>query len=311
MPVGGAGAGGTSGTTAGSAGTAGGGAASGGSSSTPVCPSGATATPGETMQTVMVDGMERTFIRRIPLGYTGDMPVPVVIDFHPVGGTGSSWKGSTGWAELADDEGFIMIWPDGIGNSWNAGRCCRTALEQNVDDIGFTRAIIAKLTEEACVDPKRVYATGCSNGGGMAFRVACDAADVVAGVAPVDFDCVTSADVNARSCGPECSPPLPITEVQFRGTNDTAVPYEGGLRSGGTTTFPGAQETFASFGEINMCTGNPVELAGEPSCETYPSCSGGVETVLCTIQGGTHCGSYGSFQIPRVAWEILSTTLLP
>jgi polyhydroxybutyrate depolymerase len=259
----------------------------------------------------MVDGMERTFVRHVPPGYTGDTSVPVVIDFHPLGGTGSGWKDSTGWAELADDEGFIMIWPDGIGNSWNAGRCCRTAMDQNVDDIAFTKAIIAMLGEEACIDPKRVYATGCSNGGGMAFRVACDAADVIAGVAPVDFDCVTSADVNARSCGPECAPSRPITEVQFRGTSDTAVPYEGGLRSGGTTTFPGAQETFASFGEINQCTGMPEALAGRPSCETYPTCGSGVETVLCTVEGGTHCGSYQSFDIANVAWEVLNTKSLP
>src|SRR5262249_5723606 len=151
------------------------------------------AKPGDMMETVMVGGMSRTFIRQIPTGYTGKMPLPLVIDFHPLGGSGQSQKASTQWGSLADQKGFIMVWPDGVGSSWNVGRCCDPAQSQHVDDVAFTRAIIAQLGKEACIDPKRVYASGCSNGGGMAYKVACDAADVIAAVAPVDFDCISSA----------------------------------------------------------------------------------------------------------------------
>jgi len=92
--------------------------------------------------------------------------------------------GSTNWAELADREGFIVIWPNGIQNSWNVGdRCCGPAHDQNVDDVGFTRAILDAIQAEACVDARRIYATGCSNGGGMAYDLACRAADVIAAVA--------------------------------------------------------------------------------------------------------------------------------
>ncbi len=258
----------------------------------------------------MVGGQERTFVRYIPKTYTGETPLPVVIDFHPLGGSGASWKGSTGWADLADREGVILIWPDGIANSWNAGRCCRTALEQNVDDVEFTRAIIASLQRDACIEAKRVYATGCSNGGGMAFRVACDAADVVAAVAPVDFDCVRNADANEPSCG-QCAPARPITEIQFRGTSDSAVPYGGGMRAGGTTTFPGAQQNFAAWGQLNACSGSPEPLPGHPSCERYPTCAGETTTALCTVERGMHCGSYGSFDIAEVAWEILEKSAIP
>lgn len=283
----------------------------GGAAGAGQCPSTATATPGEKSVSISVGGMTRTFVRHIPPGYTGRTQVPVVIDFHPLGGTGASWKGSTGWSALADKEGFIMIWPDGVSNSWNAGRCCRTAFEQNIDDVGFTKAIISALAKDACIDSKRVYASGCSNGGGMAFKVACDAADVIAAVAPVDFDCVTSEAANDRTCGAKCAPSRPISEIQFRGTADTAVPYEGGLRSGGTTTFPGAQETFMSFGSINMCTGSPAALAGHQACQAYPTCAGDVDTILCTVQNGTHCGSYQSFGIVSIAWEVLKTKALP
>jgi polyhydroxybutyrate depolymerase len=291
-------------------GTNSGGTAAGGAADTTQCVPHGSLGPGETTQSLMVGGAVRTFVRYVPNGYTGDSPAPVVIDFHPLGGSGASWKGSTGWAELADREGIILIWPDGIANSWNAGRCCRTALEQNVDDVGFTRAIIESLQNEACIDAKRVYATGCSNGGGMAFRVACDAADVVAAVAPVDFDCVRNADANEPSCG-QCSPARPITEIQFRGTSDSAVPYDGGMRQGGTTTFPGAQQNFAAWGQLNACTGSPEPLPGHPSCEKYPTCGAGTTTALCTVEGGMHCGSYGSFDIAEVAWEILKMSALP
>ncbi len=259
----------------------------------------------------MVGGMTRTFLRHVPPAYTGKTPVPVVIDFHPLGGTGSSWKGSTGWGALADKQGFIMIWPDGVGNSWNAGRCCRTAFEQKIDDVAFTKAIVATLAKEACIDPKRVYATGCSNGGGMAFKLACDAADVIAAVAPVDFDCVTSAAASDRTCGTTCKPARPISEIQFRGTSDDLVPYEGGLRDGGTTTFPGAQQTFMSFGTINMCTGSPQPLPNHTACQAFPMCGAEVDTILCTVQNGTHCGNYQSFGIVNIAWEVLQAKALP
>ncbi|WP_437588358.1 prolyl oligopeptidase family serine peptidase [Sorangium sp. So ce1000] len=83
-----------------------------------------------------------------------------------------------------------MVWPDGVGSSWNLGHCCETALNEKVDDVAFVRAMVEQLESDTCIDPKRVYATGCSNGGGMTYKVACEAADVIAAAAPVDIDCV-------------------------------------------------------------------------------------------------------------------------
>jgi polyhydroxybutyrate depolymerase len=257
----------------------------------------------------MLAGKTRNYVRHIPPSYDGTKPLPVVIDFHPLGGTGASWKGSTGWSALADKAGFIMIWPDGIENSWNAGRCCRAAIEQNIDDVGFTKAIVAALKRDACIDSRRVYATGCSNGGGMAFRVACDAADVIAAVAPVDFDCVRNS-ADKPSCG-LCMPARPISEIQFRATGDQAVPYEGGLHSGGTTVHAGAVQNFSEWGQINQCTGTAQALAGHSGCQSYPLCGGGVETALCTVQGGSHCGNYQSFGIVNIAWETFQKFVLP
>jgi polyhydroxybutyrate depolymerase len=277
---------------------------------TPTCPASATAVPGETNRSVTVGGMNRTYLLHVPPGYDGSTPLPVVIDFHPLGGTGNSQKNLSGWGDLADQEDFIVVWPNGVQNSWNVGRCCPPAANQQVDDVAFARAIIAQLQTEACVDAKRIYATGCSNGGGMSYKVACEAADVIAAVAPVDFDCVVGPD-NVPSCG-GCNPARPISEIQFRATGDFAVNYEGGpapIPQG--MDFPGAQQNLSDWGEINSCTGAAAPLADHPACEAFPTCAGGAQTVLCIQQGGSHCGNYDSLDIVNVAWQMFQNASLP
>lgn len=122
---------------------------------------------------------------------------------------------------------------------------------------------------------------------------------MIAAVAPVDFHCV-----DGPGCS-ECAPERPVTVVQFRGTNDQLVPYEG------NGPFSGAQANLATWGGINECTGAAAALAQNDSCEAFPTCGSGTETVLCTVQAGTHCGSYGSFTIAEVAWRILMNQRLP
>jgi len=245
----------------------------------------------------MVGGMNRSFLVYAPSSY-GSKPVPVVFDFHGLSGTSMQEMSLSRWNTLANTEGFIVVYPQGVGNSWNAGGCCGDSMSMMVDDVAFVRAIITNLSTEACIDTKRVYASGCSNGGGMSFRVACEAADVVAGVAPVDFDCVLGTRCNT------CKPARPITIVQFRSPNDQLVSYTG------SGAFAGAQNNFMTMGTINMCTGTPMDLPANMSCDTFPMCGAQTETILCTTSG-THCASYQSFNIPTVAWGVLKNHALP
>jgi polyhydroxybutyrate depolymerase len=267
----------------------------------PPCPVATTLQAGNTTQTLDVGGVERSFIVHVPPGYDGTTRVPLVFDFHGLGGNANGQLNRTGWDDVADEEGFIAVYPQGLARAqdsrpaWNGGGCCTNGVG---DDVGFVRAMISSLQTQACIDARRVFASGCSNGGAMSYRLACEAADVIAAVAPVDFDCVVGG-----GCG-NCSPSRPITTVQFRGTNDTAVPY-GGPNSG-------AQANFATWGEINACNGDAAALQqSADGCEAFPGCGAGAETVLCTVQDGTHCGSYGSFDIARVAWDLLQNHPLP
>jgi polyhydroxybutyrate depolymerase len=196
------------------------------------------------------------------------------------------------------------------------GRCCSPASgwpnsrANDVDDVGFVRAIINQLKTDACIDSKRVYATGCSNGGGMSYKVACEAADVIAAVAPVDFDCVVGPD-NMPSCG-GCNPARPISETQFRATGDSAVNYNGGMAPiPPQMRFPGAKQNFSDWAGIDMCTGSPETLANHAACQTYTSCSGGSQVTLCTQQGGSHCGNYSTLGIVNIAWEMFQKSALP
>lgn len=260
---------------------------------------------GDTTETVDVDGGARTYILHVPPGYTGQTPVPLVFDFHPLTVPAAVWKGVTNWSSVADQQNFIVVWPQGIDNAWNVGRCCGDA-----DDVAFTRAMIAQIASEKSIDPKRIYATGCSNGGGMAYMLACNAADVIAAVAPVNFDCITGA-TNDPSCG-SCSPSRAISETQFMGTADTDVPYDGGATpvvSG--LLFPSAQANFSTWAGFDQCTGSPAAEPGQSSCQTYASCGAGAAVTLCTIENGTHCGSYGTYPIVQTAWQAFQNEALP
>jgi len=148
----------------------------------------------------------------------------------------------------------------------------------------------------ACVDPKRVYATGFSMGGGMSHYLACNAADVFAAVAPASFDLLIPEEE-------PCAPSRPISVLTFRGTADTVVPFAGGKGSSGRVTFMGAQASFQRWADLDGCTA-PTTVDGE--CTYYKTCSAGVNVGLCVKQGGSHAPGDAT-----VGWAFLSKFTLP
>ncbi|MBR2271059.1 MAG: feruloyl esterase [Fibrobacter sp.] len=248
---------------------------------------------------VTVDGKKRTFIMHVPSAYKGDKPVPLVIDYHPIGGSGSGEFGSSPYKAKTDPEGVITLYPDGtskpggMGNGWNVGPCC-----SNDDDVKFSYAMIDKLKEIACIDPQRIYATGFSMGGGMSNHVACMMSDVFAAVAPA------AMDLNKTNSA-ACKMARPISVINFRGTNDPVCKYQGGdsgFNDG--LNFLGAKGTFEFWKEKNGCTGSATKNSN--GCEEYSNCKDGTKVVLCTKQGGGH--DYGDASI---GWPFLKQFTLP
>jgi len=181
--------------------------------------------PGDVTCTLTYDGRERSYIVHVPPGYDPARPTPVVLVFHGGGGNAENARMMTGFDAGADAAGFIVVYPNGTGRrsdrllTWNGGRCCGYAMEQNVDDVGFVRALLADLGPVANVDARRIYATGMSNGAIMSYRLACELADVVAAIGLV------AATQNLDACTP--SRPAPVLHIH--GDADIHAPYAGGV----------------------------------------------------------------------------------
>ncbi|HEX3696053.1 MAG TPA: PHB depolymerase family esterase [Polyangia bacterium] len=252
--------------------------------------------PGD--QTVMLPfgGVARDYILHVPTGYDGNSPVPLVLDIHGLTSNAFEQELLSGWRQKADASGFIVVYPDGLNASWNGGSlCCGTSQMNGVDDEGFLRTVVAKVSQDGCIDPKRVYATGLSNGGAMSHLLACRAADLFAATAPVSMGNGTMP----------CQPSRPLSVIMFRGTSDLLVPYAGG-------TFPGAQADFDQWTELDHCTGAPETTQG--ICSTNKQCAGGAEVSLCTINAGHVLYAQAAAQgapVPDVVWEAFQSHTLP
>ncbi|MEA2697512.1 MAG: polyhydroxybutyrate depolymerase [Myxococcales bacterium] len=262
--------------------------------------------------TVMIQsgGSMRSYILHVPPKYDGKTRLPLVIDMHGKGGTGQGEMGS-GWLAKADAVGIVMMYPDGLYNSWNGGPagcptlvcCCQPSQDHNTDDAAFLRAAVAKTAQDGCIDLKRVYATGLSNGGIMSHWLACDAADLVAAIAPAS--------------GPnlvDCKPSRPVTVVNYRGKQDTLVLYNGGMSMPGGHVWPSAMADFTKWSDLDQCTDAPVPMPTHPLCQIRSKCAGGAEVILCSPNAGhVIYGGAASMgvAVPDVAWEVFQRHTLP
>jgi polyhydroxybutyrate depolymerase len=234
---------------------------------------------GSFVETIESGGRERSFRLFVPEGVAATSSTPLVLNFHGFGSNAIEQEVYSGMTQKAAAEGFITAAGDGVGESWNGGGCCPPANREGVDDVQFVRDMVASIASRYCIDPARIYATGMSNGGFMSNRLACDAADLIASIAPV------AAFLGVR----DCAPARPIAVLMFNGTADPLVSY------------PAAAGSYGGWGDLNGCTGEPEEVFanGDSSCVSYPECADGATTSFCTVEGGGHTWP-GSFPIPRL-----------
>lgn len=237
---------------------------------------------GDTAGMLVHDGVTRTFTVHVPPGYDGSAPTPVVLMFHGGGGSADQFQSASSEMDpVADREGFVTVYPDGTGviQTWNAGGCCGGAVRDDVDDVGFVAALLDHLEAELCVDTRRVFASGMSNGGMMSHRLACELADRIAAIAPV-------ASVNVAAT---CAPSRPVPVFQIHGSSDGHVPWEGGVGCGPAgVAYPSVPSSIEGWRSRNGCdaTTLPGFAMGDGHCDVYDGCD--AETVLCTIDGGGH-----------------------
>ena len=198
------------------------------------------------------------------------------------------WKGNSVGMErrtnrtfdsLADRDGFVVVYPDALGGQWNAGHPWEA---DDKDDVGFLSALIAMLATEFDVDPKRVYATGLSNGASMAFRLACERPNTIAALAPVAGGLALG---RMQNCADTSRRPIPL--ITMHGTADPISPFDDGELEG----------NLAYWVRRNVCTLTPTVTRvpdADPSdgtrtrVETYGGCKDGADVVLYAIEGCGH-----------------------
>ena len=177
------------------------------------------------MHTLTFDGEQREYRVYVPRSLA-DGPSALVVMMH--GGFGSAEQAELGygWDRQAEEDGFIVAYPEGIGRSWNGGGCCGPAMKRDVDDVGFIEAMVAEIGTGIDLDAQRVFATGMSNGGIMSYRLACES-DLFAAIAPV-----------AATMLVDCDPSHPVSLLHIHGGVDESVPPDGSV-GGGTQNIDG------------------------------------------------------------------------
>jgi polyhydroxybutyrate depolymerase len=248
----------------------------------PTATPAATLTPGDSTHTLTVGDLERTYLLHIPSGLDSQTPLPVVFVFHGFSQTGEIIQIMSGFNQTADQNSFVLIYPNGVDQSWNGSGCCGTAVNKDIDDLAFVRQILSDLGTILMVDPKRIYATGFSNGAMFSYRLACEMSDTFAAIAPVSGWLLTDP----------CQPQQPVSVMHVHGSIDDYGGSTAPMLVNGVSVeviFPAVEQGIATWAQLDGCTGTAqVETQGAITHHVYTACKAGSSVELFTLDGGSH-----------------------
>ena len=247
--------------------------------------------PGDSRETVIVNGRERTYLLHLPTGYSSAKWYPLVLLFHGGSGSGQKIAGQTGFREYADREGFLLACPDGIEHNWSDGRGTTDAERLGVDDLAFVRALLAQVQRRWSVDAARIYAAGPSNGGIFTYRLGCEMADVFAAIAPVIGNL-------AEPLATTCAPSAPLSVLAINGSSDSLIPIQGGecCKRGDGGRLLSTESSLEIFLHTNGCATTPARAVLPTRVEdgtrveryTYPGCAHQTEVIWYLVHGMGH-----------------------
>jgi polyhydroxybutyrate depolymerase len=253
-------------------------ASTGDGAKTPSC-AGKTGASGDRAITITSGGRERTFDLHVPATYDPAKRTPLVFVFHGYTMDAKGIADATKFAAAADARGMLVAFPEGTSGGFNGGSCCGAAASNKVDDLGFARDMIAKVDAEYCVDDKRVFSTGFSNGGYFSYLLACEASGTFAAVASVAG--VIGVDPST------CKPKRPVPLLHIHGTGDLVVPFNGG-GIGASRSVATSVDTFKATNGCAAGDGAVVHDKDDVTCRSWAPCAGGSDVRLCSVSGGGH-----------------------
>jgi polyhydroxybutyrate depolymerase len=236
------------------------------------------------------DGRTRTYRVYVPSDLP-TTPVPLLVALHGGTGWGAQFEINSGFDRLAQADSFVVVYPDGvgtganesIGRTWNGGGCCGAASRNDVDDVGFVRMLLDRLEAQYAIDPSRVFAAGHSNGGILAYRLACELSDRIVAVG------LQSGTMEI----PSCRPAHAVSMLHIHGTADTNVPIDGGrgTDSIANVAFASPRTSISSFATAVGCGAGTtaVDAANHDLTVTnWSGCPTGVDVRFVAVTGAPH-----------------------
>lgn len=224
------------------------------------------------------DNVQYSYVVHVSPSYSGSKPAPLVLNWHACTGTASDEERYTNMDSVADANGWVLVYPTSPDGSWNVGSSCTsTSAGLSRDDVGFAVALVNQIQSEACIDPKRIYTTGFSNGAFMSYALGCEHAELFAAIAPV----------GGKVGIPNCQPSRSVPVMAFHGTADPRVDYD----AGGVPSLPSVPDTVKAWATRDNCMVGPDQTyqMGTATCQTWSSCNAGATVTLCSAEGGGHC----------------------
>jgi polyhydroxybutyrate depolymerase len=252
--------------------------------------------------------IKRTALLHVPANAPSSLPL--VFNWHGMSLDAKEQRGLSDLDRVADKEGFAVVYPQGLaraevygfklpGYTHNAGGCCSAADMDNhtTDDVAFARAILAAVAKNLTIDHKRVYSTGFSNGGFMSNRLACEASDIFAAIAPVSG--ILASQPNPGMASTEhfdCKPKRPVPVMHIHGTEDELVDFNGNE----AYNWDSVLAYTSGWNKRNGCSAAPKLSFSNTSSSTHNNvtctsgCGGMSNVTLCVINGGTHAWPGGT-----------------
>ena len=234
-------------------------------------------------------------------------PVSVVVMLHGGFGSAREAERAYGWNALADREGFVVVYPDAVGSTWNVGGdCCGIAASSGIDDVGFVERVLSDLATVVTYDRSRVYAVGFSTGGMMAYRLACDTTSFAA------------VGVVAGTLLGDCLNPAPVSVMHVHGTADTTIPFlgVGGMGVAEITGTP-IPDIVTTWRNVDRCGGIVSRSQGAVTINAA-SCAAGRAVSLVTVDNGghwwpgvIHSGPMDASPAPEIATPRPTSSALP